>query len=328
MMRVLITGAGGFIGSHLVDDQLSRGNQVTALDINVDRLLSLSSNSGVKIIEADFANQPFIDPKLEGHEICFHLASAHLETNVGEDYFWKVNVDHTREFVERCHKAGVKRFVHCSSVGVYGDIKNPPADEESECHPNVPYERSKLAGEIAVRDYVDGSDYEVVIVRPAWVYGPRDMRTEKLFRAVKKGRFFYVGSGQTFRHPIYISDMVEGFEIAAKHKHAPGNIFIIAGPKPVTLEELASGIAESVDVKPPSLRLPQALVWSGVTVLEATARITGRKAPFSRRSMKFYTGNTAFSIKKAEQVLGFVPKIDLKEGLRLTAGWLVDKNRI
>ncbi|MFC1923549.1 NAD-dependent epimerase/dehydratase family protein [Chloroflexota bacterium] len=327
-MRVLITGAGGFIGSHLVDDQLKRGNQVTAVDINVDRLQSLSSNPGVKIIEADFANQPMIDPELGWHEICFHLASAHLETGVGEDYFWKVNVDHTREFVERCHKAGIKRFVHCSSVGVYGDIKNPPADEESECHPNVPYERSKLAGEAAVRDYVDDSDYEVVIVRPAWVYGPRDLRTEKLFWAVKKGRFFYVGSGHTFRHPIYITDMVEGFEMAAKHKHAPGNIFIMAGPKPVTLEELASGIAESVDVKPPSLRLPHALVWSGVTVLEAAARITGRKAAFSRRSMKFYTGNTAFSINKAEQVIGFVPKIGLKEGLDMTADWLMENNRI
>jgi dihydroflavonol-4-reductase len=327
-MRILITGAGGFIGSHLVDDQLKRGNQVTAVDTNVDRLQSLSSNPDIKFIEADFANQPMIDPELGGHEICFHLASAHLETGVGEDYFWKVNVDHTREFVERCHKAGVNRFVHCSSVGVYGDIKNPPADEESECHPNVPYERSKLAGEALVRDYVDDSDYEVVIVRPAWVYGPRDLRTEKLFRAVKKGRFFYVGSGQTFRHPIYISDMVEGFDIAAKHENAPGQIFIMAGPKPVTLEELASAIADSMGVKHPSLRLPHALVWSGVTVLEAAARITGMEAPYSRRSMKFYTGNTAFTIKKAERGIGFVPKIGLKEGLELTAGWLMENDRI
>ena len=83
--RALVCGAGGFIGSHLVDDQLKRGNQVTALDINVDRLQSLASNPGVKVLEADFANQSVLDPELGGHEICFHLASAHLETGVGED---------------------------------------------------------------------------------------------------------------------------------------------------------------------------------------------------------------------------------------------------
>ena len=327
-MRVLITGAGGFIGSHLVDDQLARGFDVTAVDINVDRLEQQASNPNLTIREADFNNLQLIDRELGSHDVCYHLASAHLETGVGEDYFWQINVDNTLEFVKRCREAGIGRFVHCSTVGVYGDIQNPPADEESECHPDVAYERSKLAGESAVRDYAKENEYHLVVIRPAWVYGPRCPRTEKLFRTIQKGRFFYVGDGETFRHPIYISDMVAGFNLASNFNGAPGEIFIIAGAEPVTLKQLANGIAKSLGVKPPTMRFPKTMVWLGVSGLELISKLTGMKAPFTRRSMKFYTGNTAFSIRKAESDLGYHPQVDLQEGLDRTKHWLVEEGRI
>jgi nucleoside-diphosphate-sugar epimerase len=321
-MRVLITGGGGFIGSHLVEDQLRRGREVTAVDLKTESLRHLTSNPRLNLLQGDFTDRAFLDTHLQDQDICFHLASAHLETGVGDEYFWRVNVEGARDFVERCHAAGVGRFVHCSSVGVYGDITNPPADEESECHPDVAYEKSKLAGEKAVIDYARKHEYGVVVVRPAWVYGPRCRRTERLFRAIEKRRFFFVGDGKTWRHPIYIDDMVAGFEKATTEDQALGELFIMAGPQAVTLEDLVNQIADCVGVQRPSLKLPRVLVWIGCLLLEFGFPLLGKEPPFTRRSLKFYTGNTAFSIKKACKVLDFEPQVNLIEGIERTYDWI------
>jgi nucleoside-diphosphate-sugar epimerase len=327
-MRVLITGAGGFIGSHLVEQQLRLGRQVTALDLHVESLENLAAHPQLTILEGDFADAALTEQYLKDLDICFHLASAHLETDVDEQYFFKVNVQEARDFVQRCCEAGVGRFVHCSSVGVYGDIENPPADEGSECNPDVAYERSKLAGEQAVMEFAREANYPVVVVRPAWVYGPRCPRTVRLFRTIKKGRFFFVGDGKTLRHPIHIDDMTAGFELAATHPNAPGEVFIMAGPRAVTLVELADEIAAVIGVKKPSLKLPKAPVWLGCILLEAGAKVFKYKPPFTRRSLKFYTGNTAFSIQKVKDMLGFDPEIDLKEGLQQTCDWMYSSGKI
>lgn len=323
-MKVLVTGGGGFIGRHLVDDQLRRGRQVTAVDIDTESLQPLEENPNLTIVKADFTDSDHISHHLPGHDICFHLASAHLETNVGEDYFWRVNVDGTRDFIEQCYHAGIARFVHCSSVGVFGDIKNPPADETTDCHPDIAYEQSKLAGERAVMAFAKSVGYDTVIIRPSWVYGPGCPRTHRLFQTIKKGRFFFVGDGQTSRHPIYITDMVNGFELAATQDEAAGKVFIIAGPQAVSIRELVEEIARTMDMPAPTLSLPKAVVWPAVYALELTGTTLGRSAPFTRRSLKFFTGNTAFNTKKAQELLGFHPQIELNEGLTKTYHWLIE----
>lgn len=327
-MKVLITGAGGFIGRHLVADQLRRGRQVTAIDLQVEALQAFSGASNLQIVKSDFADHNRFNPLLAGHDVCFHLASAHLETGVDDHYFWRVNVDGTVNFVKRCQEAGITRFVHCSTVGVHGNIKNPPADENSACQPDVAYEQSKLAGERAVREFAQKTNYDVVVIRPAWVYGPGCRRTERLFRTIKKGRFFYVGDGKTLRHPIYIDDMVYGFEVAATNDEALGEVFIMAGPRAVTVRELAENIACILSVPPPKLKVPKALIWPAVYGMEIAAKALKQDAPFTRRSMKFFTGNTSFTSQKAHEMLGYQAKVELPEGLLTTYRSMSEANLI
>lgn len=327
-MRVIITGAGGFIGYHLLMDQLKRGNMVTAIDLNTKALEPIKKQHHLRVVNGNFASKSLLDSILPEHDVCFHLANAHLETGVDDSYFWKVNVDDTRNFVERCHHAGIRRFVHCSSVGVFGEVKNPPADENSPCNPEIAYEKSKLAGELTVLEYARQAGYDLTVIRPAWVYGPRCQRTLKLFRNIQKKRFFFVGNGLGYRHPIYIDDMVEGFNIAATHPNASGQIFIMAGPRAVTLKELTNSIADILGVSRPRLRLPKNLVWMGVYSLELTGKFLNKQMPFTRRSLKFFTSSGAFSIKKAQKLLSFYPRCELKDGLQSTQAWIKDSGQI
>ena len=318
LTRVIVTGAAGFIGRHLVVRQLEMGRQVIAVDLDIEPLRALESEANLVLLQGDFRDRSLLELHLETSDVCFHLASIHLESGVSQDRYWEVNVAGVRELVKRCHRARVGRFVHCSSVGVYGDLSNPPADESTRCNPDTMYEKSKLAGERAVEQYARQVGYPVVIIRPSWVYGPGCPRTHKLLKSVGQGWFFFVGNGKSLRHPIYIEDMIAALEIAATHPEAPGETFVIAGPRAVTVRELANEIAGALNAQPPRLRLPRGIVWAGCSLMEIGAEVFGLEAPFTRRSMKFFTGNSAFKTDKVERKLSFKPEIDLEQGLRRT----------
>ena len=155
--RVLITGAGGFIGSNLVDDQLARGRAVTAFDINLDRIAHQRDNPQCKLVTGDVRDSELMEKTVPGHDIVFHLASAHLEVNEGPSYFEDINVNAVRRLIEICQGSDVQRLVHCSSVGVYGPLEKLPADEETECRPEIPYEITKLAVRLGSHGRLEGN---------------------------------------------------------------------------------------------------------------------------------------------------------------------------
>jgi nucleoside-diphosphate-sugar epimerase len=321
-MHVLITGGGGFVGSHLIDSQLHQGHHVRTVDMHTGHLAHVADHPQLEVIVGDLTDASLVTHLVSGVDVVYHLASAHLQTSVPDIRYWAVNVAGTKTLMQAAHAAGVKRVVHCSSVGVFGEIANPPADETAPCAPTNIYEQTKLAGEQAALECAEQLGLPVVVVRPAWVYGPRCPRTHKLLRTIKKGRFVVVGNGQALRHPLYVADAVKGLELCAAVERAPGEVYIIAGPTPVTVATLVEMSAEVVGVPAPRRRIPVVPAKAVGYALQMAYKPLRREPPFSRRSVDFFLKHNAYDISKAQHELGFQPQVDLHEGLAQTWRWL------
>ena len=315
--EVLVTGAGGFIGSHLTEALLAEGRAVRALDLNLDRIQHLASTPDLQTLTADIRDESAVEQALAGVGTVFHLAAAHLGASTPEIEFRQVNIDATKNLVSTASRAGARRFVHCSSVGVFGRIDNPPADETTICRPELTYEKTKLEGEEAVLEAARAADLQVVVLRPVWVYGPGCGRTEKLFKAIRKGRFVVAGQGQTLRHCVYIRDMIDAFLLAETSLAASGEVMIVGDQEATTIRDLVDRIAEITGAKPPR-SVPLGILWAAAVTAEAAFLPLGKEPPISRRSLRFFTGNTAFSTERARSLLGFEPRYDLARGLAET----------
>jgi len=314
----VVTGANGFMGLHLVRAQLASGARVRAVDRQRDRLDALKADPALEVFQADITDLEAMKTIVSGADVVFHLASAHLAVSLGEEAYWRVNRDGARDLFRLCAAAGVGRFVHCSTVGVYGEITAPPADETTPCHPDLIYEKSKLAGEQAVQAEAQRVGLPLVVIRPVWVYGPGCPRTEKLFRSLRRGTFAYIGSGRSLRHCIHIDDFTQACALCAVRPEAVGEVFIIGDAGAITLRELLDNMAAAAGCRPPWLHVPLALVRPLFAAVEWLFQRLKREPPVSTRTLKFFTNNTAFSIAKARKRLGFEPRFGIAEGMRRT----------
>lgn len=314
--RVLVTGAGGFIGSHLAADQLRRGHDVVAVDLDVGRIRHLEAPR-FAAVEGDIGDPRLQDRIVRGVHTVFHLAAAHLSVLAEAGEYHRVNVEAVRELLAACGNAAVKRFVHCSTVGVYGTIENPPADEATACHPEISYERTKLEGEKLALEAHRTGPVPVSVIRPVWVYGPGCARTEKLFRSIGNGRFVMAGDGHSLRHCVYIRDLIDAFNLAAASERAPGQVIIVGDDEAVPVNRLLTEIADLTGAAPPR-SIPVGALYAVAIGAEAVYRLLRREPPLSRRTLKFFIGNTSFRIERAKQLLGFRPIYTLSAGLAET----------
>ena len=275
----------------------------------------------MELIGGDLRDPGSLVPAVAGVEVVYHLAAVFRRADLSAKKMWQINAQGTQNILEAAARAKVLRFVHCSTVGVHGETREAPADEDAPYRPGDAYQRSKMEGERIALAYMAKGRLPVVVFRPGGIYGPGDLRFLKLFRAIQKGRFVMIGSGQTWYQMIYIDDLVDGILLCGTAENAVGRVYILTGEKPITLNHLVEIIASSLGVSVPRLRVPVTPVYLAGLLCEFLCRPLGVDPPLHRRRVDFFRKSRRFDISRAKRELGFQPQTDLSRGVALTAAW-------
>lgn len=303
-MRCLVTGVAGFIGSHLAERLISDGHEVCGIDAFIDfypralkeaNLSQLRASGHFHLVEGDLTTLP-LDRLLADREWVFHQAAqAGVRTSWGQnfDLYLSCNVTATQRLLEAAINAPeLKRFVYASSSSVYGDVTEPHTIEAAPTKPVSPYGVTKLAAEHLSFLYWRNYTVPTVALRYFTVYGPRqrpDMALHRFGKALVEGDVIPIfGDGTQIRDFTYVSDIVEANLLAARAEYVEGQVFNIAGGAPVRLRE----------------------------VINTMADLSGRKPHVDyRESFRGDVRDTHADISKARHILGYSPRVSLREGL-------------
>jgi nucleoside-diphosphate-sugar epimerase len=319
-VRILVTGATGFTGGHLARTFASSGYRVRALVRDRARAGDLAA-AGIELVVGDVRDPHALASAASDVEVVYHIAALYRQAGVSAATYRDVNATAVERVIDAAARGGARRVVHCSTVGVHGDVEHPPANEDAPLRPGDVYQVTKLEGERLARAAGERLGIEVTIARPSGIYGAGDRRLLRLFRGIARRRWITLGRGEIYYHLTHIDDLVEGFRLCGEHPAAANRTYILAGGEVTTLNELVRLIADIAGVPTPTRHLPVWPFWIAGAMCEAVCAPFGLEPPLYRRRVDFFTKSRAFDISRARTELGYAPRVTLGDGIRRTLDW-------
>jgi len=318
--KALVTGANGFVGSHLVEGLLVRGYQVRCLVRKTSDLRWLSGLE-VEYVYGDIVEKDSLKNAFEAIDFVFHVAGL-TKAKTKEEYF-KANARGTENLVEACleENPGIRRLIYISSQAAVGPGHDEhPLDETTPCHPITHYGESKLAGERIVLKHA--SELPVTIIRPPAVYGPRDSDMLGFFKMANKGIRISFGRGESFLSLVYVKDLVEGIILAVENPRSVSQTYFIADERIYSWSEAFEIIARVMNKKTIPVRIPKTVVFFLAFLSESFAKLSGKATTFNLQKAKEITRRYwMLDVSKAKAELGFAPRYDLERGAEETVRW-------
>lgn len=320
-MKILVTGATGFLARNLIPVLQERGHSVRALVLPSEDATWLQER-GASIYFGDVLKPEMLIEPLRGADAVFHMAALMAMWRPMHVHY-AVHVTGTENVCRAALAAGVKRLVHLSSAITYTPGAGRPIREDFPQEPlHEPHAVTKAQGDKLVQRMIAQDGLPGVIIRPEAMFGPNDrINFRRLADRLRAGKGIIIGSGRNAVPFVYVADVVQGLILALEHPRAVGQAFNITNDRTMTEEEFLRAIAEEVGGKPPRIRVPYRALYGAAYVAEWIATLTNREPLATRHGVQMFGSHNPLSIEKARMQLGYEPQVPLREGIRLAAAW-------
>ncbi len=324
----LVTGATGLLGSHIVEQLRRRGRAVRAL-VRPGSDTSWLETQDVELVEGDITNATSLERACEDVNIVYHAAARVGDWGPWDD-FVRVSIDGTRNLLEASIRAGVARFLHISSISAYGHVDGEGLvfDESAPLGRQLArwsyYSRAKVDAENLVWEAHRNKRIDVTVVRPSWLYGPRDRATlERIISAIRRGKTKLLGDGSNRLSVVHAGNVAEGAILAAESSAAVGEAYNCSNDGVITQAEYFNAIAKAIGEPPVTKRIPYRVAKSAAFLFEVFGHLFHTKKPplVTRYSVWLIGRRCFFAAEKARKQLGWKSTIGYDSGIPEAVQW-------